>query len=184
MYGTLADMLEDAFDEYYLELNRKINENEKKRKEIKALELEAVGGELDPDSEAYTEIEGKFDRLIGYFFKEKDLATCVDKYYKIYEQFLNCLNAFCDEIGIDMTITRKPRKPIADLIEEDNLKNNLDEEVKEKKEMFGEITEKIEKFIEKIHLFKKTFGEDSDDDEDFDDDFDDEFDDDDDEDDD
>jgi hypothetical protein len=166
IYGTLADMLDDVFDEYYLEINHNIKANEKIRKEVKTIALDTIEIEVDTDSDAYDVIDEEIDKLIDYFAPEDNLEDRVEKHNQIYWQFLNCLNAFCDDMGIDRTIARKLRKTPDELIDEDN----SNEEAKEMKET--ELLKALKKVLKSTLTSLEGIVEkysDDDDDEDFDD---------------
>ncbi|MDR3259323.1 MAG: dynamin family protein [Fusobacteriaceae bacterium] len=142
IYGTLADILDDVFCEYYLKINHNIKENEKKRKEVKAIELGMIESGIDLDSEAYAMIEKGLNKLTDHFEPEESTENRIERLNQIYEQFLNCLNDFCDEMGIDRPITRKLRKTFEEILVEKEFK----EEFKKVYEVWEEIFIMLEEF--------------------------------------
>jgi GTP-binding protein EngB required for normal cell division len=105
-YAELKKILHDVFKEYVGEVHRDHEEKETKRKEVKTLLLNALeGGSIGLD-DASSKLEDGLNNLLRYFNSKEDLNKRLERVRNIRDKFLDCLNRFCDEAGIDRKETR------------------------------------------------------------------------------
>jgi GTPase SAR1 family protein len=102
-YEELTTILHDVFSEYITEIHRDYNEKETKRKEVMSLLLKAfAGGSIGMD-ESTSELEDGLNGLVKYFQSKEDLEKRLQRVKNLRESFVNCLNKFCEEMGVERT---------------------------------------------------------------------------------
>jgi GTPase SAR1 family protein len=103
VYVELRKMLNDVFSDYFKEANRDYDEREKKRKEVKKLILQAfAGGNINiDDDESSVDLESGLNDLLKYFQPKELKDERLKRIENLRDSFLNCLDSFCDDAGID-----------------------------------------------------------------------------------
>ena len=103
-YAQLNGMLYDVFRNYFKEANYDFEEREKKQKEVKKLILRAIqSGNISIDNydAASIELESRLYNLVEDFKPKEKLDDRLKRIENLRDNFMNCLNNFCDNVGIE-----------------------------------------------------------------------------------
>ena len=104
-YAELKGMLFEVFKDYFGEANKDHDEKEKKRKDVKKLILHALAsGNINiDDDEASVKLENGLNDLLHYFQPTEQKEERLKRIQNLRDKFLDCLNSFCDDVGIEKT---------------------------------------------------------------------------------
>ena len=99
-YEPLKAELDDVFSSYSTMIKENFKEKDAKRKEVKRLHLKALeSGHIDID-ESSNDFEEGLNNLVRYFQSDESLEFRLDRVKKIRQNFEDCFDGFCEEMGI------------------------------------------------------------------------------------
>jgi ribosomal protein L40E len=103
-YIELKGILHGVFKDYVGEIHQSHEEKEIKRQEVKTLLGHALAsGSIELD-DASNKLEEGLNNLVHYFHTKEDLSVRLQRVRDIRDKFLNCLDRFCDDAGVDRTV--------------------------------------------------------------------------------